>query len=57
MEFLDAEVPALTALYQTLTPEQKLVFDGPQHERRDRDGGRDGDHGGHHGHGGEDGGV
>ncbi len=54
-EFLDAELPALTALYQTLTPEQKLAFDGPRHERQDHDG----DHAGHHRHGGggDDGGV
>jgi hypothetical protein len=29
--FLDAELPALTALYQTLTPEQKMVLDHGQH--------------------------
>src|ERR1700709_760043 len=50
VEFLDAELPALTALYQTLTPEQKLVFDGPHHGPHGHDGG--GFH--HRGHDGED---
>jgi LTXXQ motif family protein len=47
VEFLDAELPALTALYQTLTPEQKLVLDrgrGP-HGRHGHEGDRPGRHG------------
>ena len=45
VEFLDAELPALTALYQTLTPEQKSVFDHG-HGRRGHGGDRTGRHGG-----------
>ena len=47
---LDAELPALKALYQGLSPEQKAAFDHPRgrHEGGDE---HDGDHGGHHGHG------
>ena len=47
---LDAELPALKALYQGLSPEQKSVFD---HPRGHHEGGEehDGDHGGRHGHG------
>ena len=55
VEFLDAELPALTALYQTLTPEQKLVLDRSPGEHRGPDGGRFGHHG-HDGHGGDEGG-
>ncbi|HEX4303461.1 MAG TPA: Spy/CpxP family protein refolding chaperone [Rhizomicrobium sp.] len=54
LAFLDSELPALTALYQTLTPEQKMVFDGPHHGPHEHGGGHhghhgdDGDHGGDH---------
>ena len=40
---LETELPALQALYQTLSPEQKLVFDRPMMGED-----RHGRHGGHH---------
>jgi hypothetical protein len=39
---LDAELPSLKALYQTLSPDQKAMLDRPRH-----------DHEGHHHHGGD----
>ena len=47
---LDAELPALKALYQGLSPEQKAAFDHPSghHEGGDE---HDGHRGGHHDHG------
>ena len=60
LAFLDAELPALTALYQTLTPEQKMVLDRPMHGRGHEHGPHghgphDRDMGGPGGHDGEDG--
>ncbi len=57
LAFLDAELPALTALYQTLTPEQKMVFDGAHHGGHEHGGGEfhHGHHGDDHDHGGPDG--
>jgi hypothetical protein len=46
---MDAELPSLKSLYQILTPEQKAVFDRPEHGH-ERHGGRGGDHWGSHGH-------
>jgi hypothetical protein len=48
IEFLDAELPALAALYQTLTPEQKMVLDhghGGPHGRHGHEGDGPGRHG------------
>ena len=54
LAFLDAELPALTALYQTLTPEQKMVFDGAHHGGHEHGGEGHGHH--DHDHGGPGGG-
>lgn len=45
---LDAQRPAMTALYQALTPDQKHVFDGIGHGRPGMHGGQG--HGGWHHH-------
>ncbi len=37
---MDAQRPAMTALYQSLTPDQKQVFDGIGHDRAGMHGGR-----------------
>ena len=46
---LDAELPSLKSLYESLSPAQKAVFDRPMHEHDGHEHGV-GDHRGAHGH-------
>ena len=52
---LDSEIPSLKSLYQTLTPDQKTVFDRPMHEHEGHDH-HGGDNAGRHGHDSREGG-